>query len=169
MLRSLDKSLNKIYKFSEYTEEYDKLELLTKSDHSKQNTYGGLFDNLNFIDTSNIRLADGSGVSRYNLTSSAQLNSLLSWMYKSEHKDDFLSTLPGGGWKNSTLEKRLINEGGLVRAKTGGLSGVRNLAGYITSQKHGDVAFSILMNGYTDSSSRYARIHDQILRTIIYD
>ena len=121
------------------------------------------------IDTANIRLADGSGVSRYNLTSSAQLNSLLSWMYKSKYKDDFLSTLPGGGFKNSTLEKRLIDEGGLVRAKTGGLSGVRNLAGYIISRKYGDVAFSILMNGYTDSSSRYARIHDQILRTIIYD
>ena len=121
------------------------------------------------IDTANIRLADGSGVSRYNLTSSAQLNSLLSWMYKSKYKDDFLSTLPGGGFKNSTLEKRLIDEGGLVRAKTGGLSGVRNLAGYIISRKYGDVAFSILMNGYTDSSSRYARIHDQIIKAIIYD
>ena len=121
------------------------------------------------IDTANVRLADGSGVSRYNLTSSAQLNSLLSWMYKSEYKDDFLSTLPGGGFKNSTLEKRLIDEGGLVRAKTGGLSGVRNLAGYITSKRYGDVAFSILMNGYTDSSSRYARIHDQIIKAIIYD
>ena len=90
-------------------------------------------------------------------------------MYKSKYKDDFLSTLPGGGFKNSTLEKRLIDEGGLVRAKTGGLSGVRNLAGYIISRKYGDVAFSILMNGYTDSSSRYARIHDQIIKAIIYD
>ena len=121
------------------------------------------------IDTSNIRLADASGVSRYNLTSAAQLNSLLKWMYASEYKDDFISTLPGGGWKNSTLEKRLINEGDLVRAKTGGLSGVRNLAGYIKSKKYGDVAFSILMNGYTDYSSRYARVHDQIVKSIIYD
>lgn len=121
------------------------------------------------IDTANIRLADGSGVSRYNLTNSAQLNSLLKWMYNSEYKDDFISTLPGGGWKNSTLKKRLTNEGDLVRAKTGGLSGVRNLAGYIKSKKYGDVAFSILMNGYTDYSSRYARVHDQIVKTIIYD
>ena len=121
------------------------------------------------IDTSNIRLADASGVSRYNLTSAAQLNSLLKWMYNSEYKDDFISTLPGGGWENSTLEKRLINEGDLVRAKTGGLSGVRNLAGYIKSKKYGDVAFSILMNGYTDYSSRYARVHDQIVKSIIYD
>ena len=121
------------------------------------------------IDTSNIRLADASGVSRYNLTSAAQLNSLLKWMYNSEYKDDFISTLPGGGWENSTLEKRLIDEGDKVRAKTGGLSGVRNLAGYIKSKKYGDVAFSILMNGYTDYSSRYARVHDQIVKSIIYD
>ena len=121
------------------------------------------------IDTSNIRLADGSGVSRYNLTSSAQLISLLKWMYNSKYKDDFISTLPGGGWENSTLEKRLVNEGGLVRAKTGGLSGVRNLAGYITSKRYGNVAFSILMNGYIDSSSRYIRVQDKIIKTIIYD
>ena len=121
------------------------------------------------IDTSNIRLADGSGVSRYNLTSAAQLNSLLRWMYNSKYKDDFISTLPKGGQENSTLEKRLTNEGDLVKAKTGGLSGVRNLAGYLKSRKYGDVAFSILMNGYTDSSSRYTRVHDQIVKTVIYD
>ena len=121
------------------------------------------------IDTSNIRLADGSGVSRYNLTNSAQLISLLRWMYNSKYKDDFISILPGGGWENSTLEKRLVDEGGLVRAKTGGLSGVRNLAGYITSQRYGNVAFSILMNGYIDASSRYIRVQDKIIKTIIYD
>ncbi len=121
------------------------------------------------IDTSNIRLADGSGVSRYNLTSSAQLISFLKWMYNSKYKDDFISILPGGGWEDSTLEKRLVNEGGLVRAKTGGLSGVRNLAGYITSKRYGNVAFSILMNGYIDSSSRYIRVQDKIIKTIIYD
>ena len=121
------------------------------------------------IDTSNIRLADGSGVSRYNLTSAAQLNSLLRWMYKSKYKDDFISTLPSGGQRKSTLEKRLIDEGDLVRAKTGGLSGVRNLAGYLKSRKYGDVAFSILMNGYTDSPSRYTHVHNQIVKTVIYD
>ena len=94
---------------------------------------------------------------------------LLKWMYNSKYKDDFISILPGGGWEDSTLEKRLVNEGGLVRAKTGGLSGVRNLAGYITSKRYGNVAFSILMNGYIDSSSRYTRVQDKIIKTIIYD
>ena len=67
------------------------------------------------------------------------------------------------------LEKRLINEGGKVRAKTGGLSGVRNLAGYIESQKYGTVAFSILMNGYIGSSSKHRYVQNQIIKTIIYD
>jgi len=121
------------------------------------------------IDTSNIRLADGSGVSRYTLTNSDQLISLLSWVYNSKHKNDFISTLPGGGWPKSTLEKRLIEEGGRVRAKTGGLSGARNLAGYIDSPKYGTVAFSILMNGYIGSSSKHRYVQNQIVKTIIYD
>ena len=121
------------------------------------------------IDTSQIRLADGSGVSRYTLTNSDQLISLLTWVYNSKYKDNFISTLPGGGWENSTLEKRLTEEGGLVRAKTGGLSGARNLAGYIYSQKYGTVAFSILMNGYIGSSSKHRYVQNQIVKTIIYD
>ena len=121
------------------------------------------------IDTSQIRLADGSGVSRYTLTNSDQLISLLTWVYNSKYKDNFISTLPGGGWENSTLEKRLAREGGLVRAKTGGLSGARNLAGYIYSQKYGPVAFSILMNGYIGSSSKHRYVQNQIVKTLIYD
>ena len=121
------------------------------------------------IDTSQIKLADGSGVSRYTLTSSDQLISILTWAYNSKHKDNFMSTLPGGGWPKSTLEKRLIDEGGKVRAKTGGLSGVQNLAGYIESSKHGPVAFSILMNGYIGSSSKYRYVQNQIVKTIVYD
>ena len=121
------------------------------------------------IDTSNIRLADGSGVSRYTLTNSDQLISLLSWVYNSKYKNDFIYTLPRGGRPKSTLEKRLIDEGAKVRAKTGGLSGVTNLAGYIDSPKHGPVAFSILMNGYIGSSSEYRNVQNQIVKTIIYD
>ena len=121
------------------------------------------------IDTSKIRIADGSGVSRYTLTNSDQLVSLLSWVYKSEYKNDFISTLPGGGWPKSTLEKRLVDEGGKVRAKTGGLSGVRNLAGYIESSKYGPVAFSILMNGYIGSSRDYGHVQNQIVKLLIYD
>ena len=69
----------------------------------------------------------------------------------------------------STLEKRLVKEGDKVRAKTGGLSGVRNLAGYIESSKYGPVAFSILMNGYIGSSRKYRHVQNQIVKLLIYD
>ena len=120
------------------------------------------------IDTSQLRIADGSGVSRYNLTSAKQLTSFLDWVYKSQYKDDFISTLPSGGKRNGTLEKRLNTEGNFVRAKTGGLSGVCNLSGYVFSPKYGPIAFSILMSGYRGSSQPYRTLQDAIIKELVY-
>ncbi len=120
------------------------------------------------IDTTLLRLADGSGVSRYNLTSAHQLTSFLSWMYKSEYKDDFISTLPGGGKQDGTLERRLQTEGKYIRAKTGGLSGVSNLSGYVFSPKYGPIAFSLLISGYTGSSLPYRQLQDKIIKELIH-
>lgn len=120
------------------------------------------------IDTSQMRIADGSGVSRYNLTSAKQLTSFLVWVYKSQYKNDFISTLPGGGKRNGTLERRLKKEGKYVKAKTGGLSGVSNLSGYVFSQQYGPVAFSLLMSGYRGSSQPYRNLQDAIIKQLIY-
>ena len=98
------------------------------------------------MDTSLLRLADGSGVSRYTLTSADQIIELLTYMHGSSNKDDFMFTLPGGG-SDSTLKNRLEPVHSKVKAKTGGLSGVSCLSGYIFSEKYGPVAFSMLMNG----------------------
>ena len=120
------------------------------------------------LDTSQMRIADGSGVSRYNLTSARQLTSFLLWVYKSQYKNDFISTLPGGGKRNGTLERRLKKEGKYVKAKTGGLSGVSNLSGYVFSPRYGPVAFSLLMSGYRGSSQPYRSLQDAIIRQLIY-
>ena len=120
------------------------------------------------IDTSQMRIADGSGVSRYNLTSARQLTSFLVWVYKSQYKNDFISTLPGGGKRNGTLERRLKKEGKYVKAKTGGLSGVSNLSGYVFSPQYGPVAFSLLMSGYRGSSLPYRNLQDAIIKQLIY-
>ena len=120
------------------------------------------------IDTSQMRIADGSGVSRYNLTSARQLTSFLVWVYKSQYRNDFISTLPGGGKRNGTLERRLKKEGKYVKAKTGGLSGVSNLSGYVFSPRYGPVAFSLLMSGYRGSSQPYRNLQDAIIKQLIY-
>ena len=121
------------------------------------------------IDTSQMRIADGSGVSRYNLTSAKQLTTFLVWVYESQYKNDFISTLPGGGKRNGTLERRLKTEGKYVKAKTGGLSGVSNLSGYVFSPRYGPVAFSLLMSGYRGSSQPYRNLQDAIIKQLLYD
>jgi len=120
------------------------------------------------IDTSAIRIADGSGVSRYNLTSADHFIQLLTYMYTSQYKDDFLYVLPGGGFKG-TLEDRLESTGSKIRAKTGGLSGVSCLSGYAFSPQYGPLAFSILMNGYIGSSKDYRKLQDDILEILVHD
>ena len=120
------------------------------------------------IDTSSIRIADGSGVSRYNLTNADHFIQLLTYMYTSPFKDDFLYVLPMGGFKG-TLEDRLESTGSKIRAKTGGLSGVSCLSGYAFSPQYGPLAFSILMNGYIGSSRDYHKLQDDILEILVHD
>jgi len=121
-----------------------------------------------FIDTSTIRLVDGSGVSRYNLTSADHFIDLLSYMYQSDYKDDFLNILAHGG-SDGTLKNRIIKNGDRIKAKTGHLSGVSCLSGYAFSPKYGPVAFSMLMNGYIGSSKDARHLQDRILGLFIHD
>ncbi|HBN45806.1 MAG TPA: D-alanyl-D-alanine carboxypeptidase/D-alanyl-D-alanine-endopeptidase [Candidatus Marinimicrobia bacterium] len=120
------------------------------------------------IDTSELHLADGSGVSRYNLSSADQFVKLLSYMYHSNKKDEFIYTLPSSGSK-STLKDRLELSDSKIRAKTGHLSGVSCLSGYIFSEQYGPLAFSILMNGYTGSAKPYKRLQDKITKLFLND
>ena len=114
------------------------------------------------IDTNKIRLADGSGLSRYNLSSAQSITHFLDYMYQSKYKDPFVSSMPFGGSK-STLKERLIEIGPDVRAKTGSLMGVSCLSGYVFSKRYGPLAFSILINGYTGSSLPYKELQDKIV------
>ena len=84
-------------------------------------------------------------------------------------KRDDCTGLATGGNKNGTMEKRLEKEGNLVRAKTGGLSGVSNLSGYIFSPKHGPLAFSILISGYTGSSYQAIQLQNKIVQMFAHD
>ena len=120
------------------------------------------------IDTSVIRIADGSGASRYNLSSLDQLANLLTWIFKSEFKDDFISTLPGGGL-DGTMEERLESFGTRIRAKTGHLAGVSCLSGYAFSPRYGPLAFSMMMNGFVGSVKPYQQLQDRICSTLFHD
>lgn len=116
------------------------------------------------IDTSRIVIADGSGVSRYNLTSAVAITTLLSAMHRrGDIFPAWYATLPVAGM-SGTISARMRGtpaEGNL-HAKTGTLEGVSSLSGFVRTADGEELAFSILMQNYPARSREYRRVQDRI-------
>jgi D-alanyl-D-alanine carboxypeptidase/D-alanyl-D-alanine-endopeptidase (penicillin-binding protein 4) len=95
------------------------------------------------------RIADGSGLSLYNYISPELLVRLLRYAYsKTELIEHLLPALPIAG-VDGTLKKRMTegNACGNVLAKTGTLSGISSLAGYLTTADGRQLCFAIINQG----------------------
>jgi D-alanyl-D-alanine carboxypeptidase/D-alanyl-D-alanine-endopeptidase (penicillin-binding protein 4) len=101
------------------------------------------------------RVVDGSGLSRGNRTSPAEVVTLLRGMDESPDGAAFTASLPVAG-RSGTLRTRMRRTAaeGRCRAKTGTLTGVSTLAGYCTTTTGGRVAFALLMNGVNAYTAR---------------
>ncbi len=114
-----------------------------------------LIDSLGF-DSGSFSIADGSGVSHYNLVSAELLLDLLKYMYynKKDLFELYYNSLPVAGI-DGTLKKRMKNTSAQnnVHAKTGTLNGVSNLSGYVTSKEGHLIAFSILIQNFVKDYS----------------
>jgi len=90
------------------------------------------------------QVADGSGLSRANRTSPAEVVRLLS---KMSANTTFRGSLAVAG-RSGTLARRMLgtSAAGRCRGKTGTLSNVSNLAGYCRARNGDTLAFAILMN-----------------------
>ena len=107
-------------------------------------------------------IADGSGLSRYNYATADVLTGVLQHMYDdSRHRQRWMNALPAGG-EPGTLQKRFVGTPaeGRVRAKTGSISNVRALSGYVLSAGAEQLAFSILINNITASSEAIFQVID---------
>lgn len=114
-----------------------------------------------------LRMADGSGLSRYNLVSPRLLAGLLAQMDRGESRDVWRESLPIGG-VDGTLEGRM-REGplrGNVAAKTGTLTGVRALSGYLTTADGEPVVFSILVDHHLRPAATVDRVVETALEAI---
>jgi serine-type D-Ala-D-Ala carboxypeptidase/endopeptidase (penicillin-binding protein 4) len=111
--------------------------------------------------------ADGSGLTRYDYISPQILVKLLEGMYHHEHGDIWLSTFPVAG-VDGTLRNRMKGTAaeGNVLGKTGTISNVRGLSGYIRTAAGENVVYSFLVNGHMLSGSENERITDTILQLI---
>ena len=95
------------------------------------------------------KIADGSGLSLYNYVTPELMVKLLCYAYR--HTNIFMQlypALPVAG-QDGTLKKRMMNTSanGKVKAKTGTVTGVSSLAGYLTSANGHVLAFCILNQG----------------------
>lgn len=99
--------------------------------------------------------ADGSGLSLYNYQTAELQVELLRYAYRNSNiYAHLLPSLPVSG-TDGTLQKRMTNSSvrGRVKAKTGTLTGVSSLAGYVFTERGTILAFSIINNGIRHTSS----------------
>ena len=95
------------------------------------------------------KIADGSGLSLYNYVSAELLVRLLRYAYsKPDIFDHLLPALPIAG-VDGTLKKRMTDGAarGNVMAKTGTLTGISSLAGYLTTASGRQLCFAIINQG----------------------
>jgi D-alanyl-D-alanine carboxypeptidase/D-alanyl-D-alanine-endopeptidase (penicillin-binding protein 4) len=118
------------------------------------------------LDRDHLRQADGSGLSRENLVSPRGLTGVLRRVYASPHRIAYMKTLPTGGNAGGTLRRRLKDLGAAVRAKTGTISGVSALAGYVRCKSGRVVCFAVIVNDRKTASHRSRDVQDEICRIL---
>ncbi len=115
----------------------------------------------NGVDTQNLALHDGSGLSRLNLVTPQATVQLLTAVPNKSSGQVFRESLPIAG-KDGTLAGRLKRLTGRAFAKTGSLIYDNSLSGYVITEKGETLAFAIFCNDYTGTASS-SRMIDQIV------
>ena len=110
------------------------------------------------------KLVDGSGLSRYNLIRPEDLVKVLEAMAVHAQSEVFKQSLSQAG-RDGTLKWRFRETPleGKVWAKTGTLSSIRAIAGYVTTPKGKSLTFSILVNNYASGSRKIRNAMDRLL------
>lgn len=112
----------------------------------------------NKLDNSRIRIVDGSGVSKNNLMSADFVSDFLIL----NKKNPIMDELPHPG--EGTMALRLLPMKNNLKAKTGTLSDVSSLAGYLTSKSGNQYVFCIMINDRKQSPSDKKMLEDYIIK-----
>ncbi len=105
------------------------------------------------FDAANYTVADGSGLSLYNYVSPELLVAFLRYAHQKSNIAGYLRpSLPTAG-ADGTLQSRMKGTKAQynVRAKTGTLTGISSLAGYLFAPNGHDVCFAIINQGVISS------------------
>jgi D-alanyl-D-alanine carboxypeptidase/D-alanyl-D-alanine-endopeptidase (penicillin-binding protein 4) len=120
------------------------------------------------INTDNMVMADGSGLSRLDLVTPRQVVNLLSYMYKNDEFSKFYESLPIGGVDGTLIDrmKKTAAENN-VRAKAGYSNNVSSLSGYLKTFNGELLAFSLIVNNYLAPSALVNYIEDNVCHRLV--
>lgn len=122
------------------------------------------------IDTSRVQMVDGSGLSRKNYVSPRALSRVLEYMWVEappSESSSFYDSLPTGG-EEGTLEYRFQTgpARGTLRAKTGTLSSVSALSGYVNTEQGTSLSFVIFCNHHLAKTDQVRAAQDAIVNAL---
>jgi serine-type D-Ala-D-Ala carboxypeptidase/endopeptidase (penicillin-binding protein 4) len=108
--------------------------------------------------------ADGSGLSRLNLVSADTLVRVLRYIYKDRSFEKFYDALPIAG-VDGTLSERMkwTKAANNVHAKTGTMTNVSSISGYMKTADGEMLAFCIAVNNHSEPKSSVESIQDKAL------
>ena len=125
------------------------------------------------MDTDTMMIRDGSGMSHKNMVPADQWTHLLYDIQDAEWFDVFKNSLPIAGEEErligGTLRNRMM-EGpakGNVIAKTGSITGVSGLSGYVTSKDGEKLIFSFLINNFLGDAKEIRKIEDELATMLV--
>ncbi|MGV0024521.1 D-alanyl-D-alanine carboxypeptidase/D-alanyl-D-alanine endopeptidase [Phormidesmis priestleyi] len=116
------------------------------------------------VNSSSFLLVDGSGLARQNLVSPQALVQTLQAMAKHPAANIYRSSLSTAG-VSGTLQNRFQGTAaqGIVQAKTGTLTGVTALSGYLTPPGYSPIVFSLIVNQSTNSATVQRDAIDEVV------
>lgn len=114
------------------------------------------------IQKEDLRIYDGSGLSRHNLVTGRGIARLLKWANEQPTADLWKSCLVSP--LNGTLKSRLKEVA--FQGKTGTLDMVVSLSGYVKTKSGEERIMSLLLNHFTCSSAKARDIADNFARTL---
>ena len=113
------------------------------------------------------RWVDGSGLSRYNLMTPQSIVQVLLKLWKEQPHERLLSLFPAGGLSGTIADWYAGKNGKpYVFAKTGGMTGVQCLSGYVVCKSGKVLIFSFMHNNFVGSSRPWKTEMQRILEQI---
>lgn len=113
------------------------------------------------LDMNYVKIADGSGVSRYNAASTKWLAQALLFLNKNCNIKDYME-----GADEGTLKKRLRYLKGNIWAKTGTHNGLSSLVGIVNTRNNKNVSFAIIIQCFSKSSKLLKVFEDDLVDCI---